>query len=41
MTGGMANMIDGRALAAEERRVLGIVWLLWPSKAAKFAWTPS
>ena len=23
MTGGMANMIDGRALAAEERRVLG------------------
>ena len=24
MTGGMANMIDGRALAAEERRVLGV-----------------
>ena len=41
MTGGMANMIDGRALAAEERRVLGDRVASLAGKAAKFAWTPS
>ena len=34
-------MIDGRALAAEERRFWGIALPRWLEKAAKFAWTPS